>query len=901
MISISKNDIKSRAAKFAKDWEGVRSEKSEAQSFENDFFNIFGINRRKVAVFEHKIKFNKGEGGFIDLLWKGQILIEMKSTGQDLNKAYEQAKGYANTLDESDLPRLILVCDFETWVVYDLNDDGKRTEFKIHQLPDYIHLFYYLAGYEDRQFSEEDPVNTKAAELMGKLYDSLKAIGYESPYVEEYMVRLLFCLFADDTGIFGQDDFHFYIREFTQEDGSDLAAKLAEVFQILNTPVEKRFSNLSEQLAAFPYVNGGLFQKTLPLASFDARMRDMLIECCKLSWSHISPAIFGSMFQSVMDKEARRNLGAHYTSERNILKVINPLFMNELRAEFATICADRSNRKAARLEDFHQKLGKLTFLDPACGCGNFLIIAYRELRLLELEVIKTLRGDGQAWLDISALNQVHVSQFYGIELEEFPSQIAQVAMWLIDHQMNVKVSDLFGQYFARIPLVQSATIVQANALELDWQELIPASQLNYIFGNPPFKGARSMSAEQKQDLQHVFHDTPKHGDLDFVSCWYKKSASMMQNTSIKAAFVSTNSICQGQQVPILWGALHKHGVEIDFAYRTFKWVNEGRGVAAVHCVIIGFSIQQNTTNRFIVSEDEIISKAHQINGYLIDAPYVYIESRKKALCDSPSIGIGNQPIDDGNYLLTETEKNELIKIEPLSKKYLHRWFGAEELIKGKVRYILWLGSCSPSELKQLPECLKRIDNVKRFRAASKRTSTLKLACTPTRFQVENMPTDMYIALPQVSSERRDFIPMCFMTPSEICGDKLRILPNATLYHFGVLTSTIHMDWMRAVGGRLKADYSYSIDIIYNNFPWPQPDAKQKERIEKLAQGVLDARALYPDSTLADLYDPLTMPHELAKAHEKLDAEVEKAYGKRFKTAAERVAHLFELYQSLASK
>ena len=561
---------------------------------------------------------------------------------------------------------------------------------------------------------------------------------------------------------------------------------------------------------------------------------------------------------------------------------------------------DRVKAVPARLDAFHHKIASLKFLDPACGCGNFLIITYRELRLLELEILKMKTNTGQRHLDISTMLKVSVEQFYGIEYEDFPCQIAQVGMWLMDHQMNLRVADMFGMYYARLPLTQSATIVHANALRMDWEDVVPAKELSYILGNPPFVGARIMSAEQKDDLLHVFEDTKNAGNLDYVCCWYKKAVEIMQkNRRISTALVSTNSIAQGEQVAILWKPFFDKGIHIHFAYRTFKWSNEAKGKAAVHCVIVGFGMQKQTDN-FIVNNDTR-HKAENINGYLIDASNICIESRKKPLCAVPEIGIGNKPIDGGYYLFTEAEKNEFVKKEPLSEKYFRKWLGSEEFINGKVRYCLWLGDCPPSELKSMPECLKRVDAVKQYRLASKSAPTRKLADKPRRFHVENMPTSEYIVIPEVSSENRYYIPLGFLSPDILSSNLVKIIPNATLYHFGILTSSVHMAWTRAVAGRLKSDYRYSKDIVYNNFPWPEADGKQKATIEPLAQAVLDARALFPESSLADLYDPLTMPPELLKAHQKLDRAVMKLYGFKANMAeAEVVAKLFERYQRLVA-
>ncbi|MBR1997808.1 MAG: class I SAM-dependent DNA methyltransferase [Akkermansia sp.] len=900
-ITLSQNEISARAAKFAGVWKNTEREEAEAQSFLIDFFHVLGVDRKKVAIFEHKVKCTDGGNGYIDLFWKGKILIEMKSRGKDLTKAYEQAKRYAETLSPLELPKAILVCDFENWHLYDLAQDARLTTFSLSELPQYIHLFHFLAGYEQREYQEEDPVNVQAAELLGKLHDRLKEIGYIGHPLEVYLVRLLFCLFAEDTGIFRKDAFRSYILNCTAEDGRDLAPLLAELFQVLNTPQKSRLCTRNEAIKEFPYINGGLFAEFLPMPAFDADMRQALLNCCALDWSTISPAIFGSMFQSVMDATARRALGAHYTSERNILKLINPLFMDALREEFELIQHDKSTAKKSKLAKFHKKISELTFLDPACGCGNFLVVAYRELRRLELAVIaereKLERATtGSDWmLSANDVCLVNVNQFYGIEIEDFPAQIAQVAMWLMDHLMNIEVGNYFGEAYARIPLIASASIVRGNALQIDWETVVPKEKLNYIMGNPPFSGARFMSKEQKGDLLKIFNGVKNAGDLDFVTCWFKIAATIMQGTNIKTAFVATNSVCQGQSVAIIWKHLKQDlGIDIHFAYRTFKWRNESKGVAGVHCVIVGFSCVYSA-QKIIFDNEVAIKNSENINGYLTYAPDIYIENRNHPICSVPEMAMGNQPIDNSNYLFSSEEKEDFLKLEPAAAAYFHPWLGAQEFINNKPRHCLYIAQVPPHELKKMPHVLQRIEAVRLFRLASSRASTLKLAAYPTKFQTENIPTNSYIAIPQVSSERRDYIPMGFLSPQILCSDKLRLIPHATLYHFGVLTSSMHMAWTKAVCGRLKSDYQYSAKIVYNNFPWPETTEAQQEKIAELAQGVLDARTLYPNSSLADLYDPLTMPVELVAAHRKLDAEVERAYGRKFGDDAQRVAYLFEQY------
>lgn len=780
---------------------------------------------------------------------------------------------------------------------------------------------------------------------MGKLHDSLKEIGYEGHPLEVYLVRILFLLFAEDTTIFNKQQVQEYIEQRTSEDGSDLASKLQELFQMLNTPKEKRFKNLDEQLNDFPYVNGKLFEELLPTASFDSKMRQALLNCCYIDWSKISPAIFGSMFQSVMNPKERRNLGAHYTSETNILKLIKPLFLDELYKEFESVKGNKN-----KLSEFHKKLSTLKFLDPACGCGNFLVITYRELRLLELEVLRALNKTGQRFIDISQILWIDVDQFYGIEYEEFPAQIAQVAMWLIDHQMNMQVSNEFGQYFVRLPLTKSATIVHGNALQINWQSLlnlknthtiyaehanivsepeIPYGTVNvvaktyshktkaefekeniseirydYIIGNPPFIGSKIMSQEQRNDVIKEFENSKGSGVLDYVTAWYIKAAKLIQHTNTKVAFVSTNSIVQGEQTSILWGQmLNKYGVKIHFAHRTFKWSNEAKGNAAVYCVIIGFA-NFDTNNKIIFDYEDIKGEAHEIkakniNPYLVDAKDILIEKRTKPLFNVPKIKFGNQPIDGGWLILNEEEKGVIVKKEPFIEKYIRRYYGSEEFINGRVRYCLWIEeNANPTELRNSKFITERLKNVRQFRLESDRKDTRKLADFPTQFAFKSHEESDYIIIPSVSSERRKYIPIGFMSANTIASNLCLIIPNAQLYYFGILTSLMHMAWVNTVCGRLKSDYRYSNSIVYNNYPFPQnPTDKQIKAIEEKAQKVLDVRAQFLQSTMADLYEPDNMPPVLAKAHNELDKAVDLAYhSQAFNTEAGRVEFLFELYE-----
>ncbi|OPF17846.1 SAM-dependent methyltransferase [Microcystis aeruginosa KW] len=899
-MPLSWNEIKNRAIAFQKEWEGETSEKAESQSFWNDFFNVFGISRRRVASFEQPIKKADNKQGFIDLLWKGTILVEHKSKGKDLEKATQQAKDYFPNLKEHELPRYILVSDFQRFKLYDL-DSGNQWEFELSNFVDNVHLFDFIAGYEKRVYKDEDPVNIQAAELMGKLHDCLKEIGYMGHNLEVYLVRLLFCLFADDTGIFNKGIFWEYIDLHTKEDGSDLAMHIDAIFQVLNTPEEKRLKNLDENFTQFPYINGKLFEESLPLAAFDSKMRVMLLETCAFDWGKISPAIFGSMFQAVMNPKERRNLGAHYTSEKNIQKVIKPLFLDDLHREFEKIKGNRN-----KLLEFQKKIANLYFLDPACGCGNFLIITYRELRDLEILVLQELDKTGQLVIDISRIIQVDVNQFAGIEYDEFAVRVAEVAMWLIDHQMNIKVSNTFGQYFVRLPLKKAAKIVNGNALRIDWEEIVSKEKLNFILGNPPFVGHHYQNFDQKEDLKLVLDKIIGSGVMDYVSAWFYKSAQFIQSTKIKVGLVATNSISQGEQSSILWNVLiNEFNISIHFAHRTFKWSNEAKGNAAVHCVIIGFaSFEANEKYLFdyqTITSEPLLIKAKNINPYLINANNILVFNRKYPLCNVPNMMYGNKPTDGGNFILSEEEKNTLVSKNPLVIKFIRPFISAREFLNGGKKSCLWLLDIKPNELKNIPEILERVEAVKQFRSKSIAASTRNYSdhCL---FRQITQPKSDYILVPRTTSENRKYIPIGFFTADNIVSDTCQSIPNGDLYLFGILTSEMHMAWVKYVCGRLKSDYRYSKDIVYNNFPFPENITdKQKQTVETCAQAVLDTRVKYPDSSLADLYDPLTMPPDLLKAHQKLDKAVDLCYRPQpFTSELNRIEYLFELYEKLTA-
>ncbi|MDP2680849.1 MAG: class I SAM-dependent DNA methyltransferase, partial [Rhodoferax sp.] len=857
---------------------------------------------------------------------------------------------YFPGIAERDLPQLVIVCDFARFRVHRLTTN-ETFEFALKDLHKHIKLFGFVAGYKVQTIQPQNPVNIKAAERMGRLHDALKASGYSGHPLEVLLVRLLFCLFADDTGIFQPaQSFRTFIEERTAADGSDLGSRLAQLFQVLNTDEPKRSQALDEQVAAFPYVNGKLFSEPLPMADFTAAMREALLDACALDWSSISPAIFGSLFQSIMDDKARRNLGAHYTSEENILKLIKPLFLDELWAEFTKV---KNNKN--RLFEFHKKLRTLTFFDPACGCGNFLVISYRELRELELAVLRASINDGQMGLDIHGLIGINVDQFHGIEIEEFPAQIAQVALWLMDHQMNLRVSEEFGLYFARIPLRTSPHIVHGNALRLDWNEVIPAERCSFVLGNPPFVGKKEQDINQKADLAPVFAPLNGSGVLDLVAGWYVKATHYLRGdvpastgwptgahepsvfkivptgqpeltsgdrrANIRCAFVSTNSVTQGEQVGVLWGWLLAQGIHIHFAHRTFRWSNEASGKAAVHCVIIGFGLEDRP-DKVIYEYDDINGDPHlvpaqQINPYLVDAPDILLQRRSKPICNVPVLVEGITPLDNGILAFDQQKYEAFVAAEPLAKPWFKPWLTGNDFINNEKNYCLWLSKSTPSELRAMPRVMELIAKVKTFRENSK--SSQKFAVTPWLFRETTIP-DKFLLIPKTSSERRRFFPMGFVEACVPTNSAL-YMRDASVFHFGVLNSSMHNAWLRNTGGRLKSDYRYSKDIVYNNFPWPEffPVAKTTEpltphhpsqtTIESAAQAVLDMRAKFQTgeqpATLADLYDPLTMPPELLKAHLRLDTAVDKAYEacggkKHYKSDAERVAFLFELYQKLTS-
>ena len=917
---MTEKEQKTAAKNFADFWEDKGYEKGESQPFWLSLLReVLGVEKPETIIrFEDKVMLD--HTSFIDgIISSTHVLIEQKSADKNLRKAikqsdgsyltpFQQAKRYSAELPYSERPRWIVACNFREFLIYDMEKPtGEPDSILLSDLPKECYRLKFLIDTGSESVRREMEISIKAGELVGVLYDEILK-QYKDPAAESTLkslnmlcVRLVFCLYAEDSGLFGEHmKFHNYIKGFAVK---DVRRAIIDLFKVLDTKPEERDPYMDETLASFPYVNGGLFaDEDIEIPQFNEKIVQLLLRNASenFDWSEISPTIFGAVFESTLNPETRRSGGMHYTSIENIHKVIDPLFLDDLRDELAqikTIQVDKTRTR--KLEEYRKKLSSLTFLDPACGSGNFLTETYLSLRRLENEALKLIHN-GQMLLGLDDLIKVSIGQFYGIEINDFAVTVAKTALWIAESQMMKETEEIVNMNLDFLPLKSYANIVEGNALRIDWESVVPKNKLNYIMGNPPFVGARWMSKSQKAELLSVFGDNWKNaGNLDYVACWYKKCTDFIKGTSVRAALVSTNSVSQGESVANLWKPLFADGVHIDFAHRTFRWDSEASIKAHVHCVIIGFSTAPNSKPKIIYSSErpQIV---RNINGYLLNAENIFIESRNKPICDVPLIGIGNQPIDGGYYLFKEKEKIDFIKKEPLSAKWFRPWLGADEFLNGYFRYCLWLGECPPNELKKMPECLKLIKAVREFRLSSKRKSTIKLAETPTRFQVENIPKDNYIVIPEISSEKRKYIPMGFMSPDILCSNRVKISDNATLYHFGILTSNVHMAWVNVVCGRLETRYCYSINIVYNNFPWPEPTEEQKAKIEQTAQAILDARALYPNSSLADLYDELTMPVELRRAHQQNDKAVMQAYGFDYRsmTESECVAELMKMYQEL---
>lgn len=926
------------ARQFANKWKGRGREDEDGRSYWIDFLsNVLGMENVTDRVeFEKKVVVD-GNTKRIDVyIPETHVLIEQKSLGKALDHKimnsgsieltpYDQAKRYNDNLPYDEKARWIITSNFSDIWIYDMNARvPEAVKISLDEIPSKYPLLDILIKKDVQKISHEMEVSIKAGDIVGLFYEAFLK-QYKIPEVkakEETIeqkekrehklkslnalcVRIVFCLYAEDAGIFGKRNiFHDYLKAYEVK---DCRRALLELFKVLDTPVSERDEYLEEDLAQFPYVNGGLFSdETIEIPPLTEEIKELLLTKASedFDWSDISPTIFGAVFESTLNPETRRSGGMHYTSIYNIHKVIDPLFLDELQTEFHEILKIQVQKtKVKRLDEFQNKLASLTFLDPACGSGNFLTETYLSLRRLENEVIREKVGGQMTLGDVHNPIRVSIQQFYGIEINDFAVTVAKTALWIAESQMIEETKNIvYGFNDDFLPLKTYVNITEGNALRLDWNNVISKSRLNYVMGNPPFVGARWMNKDQKKDMEYVFQGIKDFGNLDFVTAWYKKASDYILNTDICVSFVSTNTITQGEQPAIFWKPLFEMGIHINYAYRTFQWDSEANLKAHVHCVIVGFSYVQNNRKKILFDVDGVPHSAKNINAYLIDADNVFVASRKHPICDVPEIGIGNKPIDGGYYLFEKDEMVNFVKKEPKATNYFHPWYGAREFINQKPRYCLYLGNCVPSELRKMPECMKRVEAVREYRLNSTSAGTRKIADNPTRFHVSNFPKGNYIVIPQVSSERRRYIPMGYMDETVLCSDKVRIMTEGTLYHFGVLESNIHMAWMRAICGRLKSDYSYTVNHVYNNFPWPSSTDEQKEKIKKTAQAILDARALYPNSSLADLYDPLTMPPELLKAHNANNRAVMDAYGFSTKISeADCVAELMKMYQKLTEE
>ncbi len=920
-MRLSWNEIRARAADFAREWADAVYEKGETQSFYNEFFEVFGVRRRTVARYEEHVQRLDNTSGFIDLFWPGVLLVEQKSAGRDLDAARDQAGTYFDALAERDRPRYQLLSNFQTFELLD-RDEGEETRFALADLPQHVEKFGFIIGVQRRTFRDQDPVNIEASELIARLHDALKASGYDGHDLELFLVRTVFCLFADDTGVFEpRDIFLDFIKERTAPDGSDLGPWLMRLFQVLDTPPNRRQAKLDEDLARFPHVNGDLFDGAVRIPDFDAEMRRALLDAGQFDWTAISPAIFGALFQSVMEPADRRAQGAHYTTEKNILKVIEPLFLDDLRAEFRRLQARRDGRVVADLRKFRDKLGSLRLFDPACGCGNFLIIAYRELRTLEIDVLREIASRATATqLKLDVWSVVEVDQFYGIEIGEFPARIAATALWMMDHIMNNRLSLEFGHTYVRIPIEKSPHIHNADALEIDWADVLPPEECSYVFGNPPFGGSKFQSPEQRAQVRRVAALGGSGGTLDYVAAWFIRAGDYVRRTQPaggappRIGFVATNSITQGEQVAQLWPLLLDHRrLEIAFAHRTFAWGSDARGKAHVHVVIIGLTAAGHTPadRRLFAYENinrEPLEGIHAvITPYLFDGgslanPHLVVREESSPVNGLRQLITGSKPIDDGHYIFRAEERSVFLEAEPAAATLLRPFVGAREYLQGGERWILALHDASPAVLARLPGVRERIAAVRAYRADSKSKPTQQLAETPTLYHVNVLPTAPFLVIPEVSSERREYVPVGWLEPPTIPSNKLRLLPSATLADFALLTSAMHMAWMRAVTGRLESRYMYSVGVVYNTFPTPPAFGSGNagfSELGPLAQAVLDARAQHQDATLADLYDPDLMPPNLRRAHQGLDRAVDRFYRrKRFTSERERVEHLFALYERM---
>ncbi len=894
-----------KATLFAENYQTETSETAEAQTFWNDFFEIFGRTRRGLAVYEYHARTGRDDKqnqltrtlGRIDMLWPGVLAVEHKSAGINLDDGKKQLLHYINGLTDDRKPRYGLICNFTDFRLIDFKTEV-TSNFTLGELPQNVEKFVFFIEHEREQFALKLEANKGAAELIGNVYDALVAGGYDHK-IDRLLMRLLFCMFADSTGIWRRGLFLEFLSTRTSKDGSDLGACLEHIFEILNKEQSVRQKNLDSSLQEFSYINGGLFADRLDIAAFDRSTRDVLLNACRFDWKHISPDIFGALFQSVRDSHARRSGGEHYTSEEDILKIIRPLFLDKLRSEL-----ERAGKNKQKLKKLHDKIAALRFLDPACGCGNFLIVAYRELRLLEMEILLVLYPDIKT-MNIDALCRVNVNQFYGIEIDSFPAGIAETAMWLVDHQMNIEISEKFGNYYNRIPLTVSPHIRCGNALRIEWESIIPASELSYILGNPPFvdRKNRAFNPEQKKDMHFVFKGE-KAGNLDYVAAWYMKTARYISGTDIQCAFVSTDSIVQSMQVGVLWKFLNAEKIKINFAHRSFKWNNQAGNVAQVRVVIIGFGVKEQR-NKIIYDYPDPKGEprkilAATINPYLKDEPHILVVRRDKPLGNVPEMNSGSNPLDNGHLLFSPEEKKEFLDREPNAREFIRPAIGGKEFVNGSERWCLWLEDANSSVFRKIRPIKERLDKVEQYRRyESTRKNTQELANNPHLFGENRQPNTRYLVVPQTSSGARTYIPMGFASKQKIALIKCQVVPKADLYHFGVLTSAMHMAWVNALCGRLGGGYSYTASLVYNTFPWPTNITEaQKEKIKICAQEVLDTRKNH-SASLGDMYS--NMPRDLISAHKALDIAVQSAYRKKkFDDDRQRLEYLFSEYQSLTA-
>ena len=920
-----------QAKAFIGRWENRGNERQDTQSFWLDLLQtVYGVeNPSEYIKFEDTVMMDHTSfmDGYIDTT---KVLIEQKGANKDLSKAikqsdgsfltpFQQAKRYSANLPYSKQPRWIITCNFKEFYVYDMEKPhGEPTVIRLEDLEREAYRLEFIVGTTNEHLEREMAISMEAGEIVKEIYSGLLQ-QYKNPEnpeslhaMNQLIVRLVFCFYAEDAGMFGKKTmFHDYLTRFSSR---DFRRGLLDLFNVLNTPIDQRDPYLDDELSAFPYVNGGMFaENNLEVPQFTDELRESILEHASSSfdWSEISPTIFGAVFESTLNPETRRSGGMHYTSIENIHKVIDPLFLDALKEELNEI---RQIKQPAtlkkRAQQFQEKLSRLVFFDPACGSGNFLTETYLSLRRLENEAIKLYVGD-TVLLDVGYdLVKVKISQLYGIEINDFAVSVANAALWIAESQMLEETMSIVYSNIDFLPIKSYSNIVEGNALRLNWEKIIPKNKLSYIIGNPPFLGARLMSSSQKEDMIHVFGKLKGVGNLDYVSAWYRKSAELIQDTSVEVALVSTNSITQGEQVAILWKNLMiDFGIVINFAYLPFVWNSEAKDKAKVHCVIIGFSKNDSYEKKIFDSAGQI-NKVNNINGYLIDAKNIFVEGRSRVLSSVNEMIFGSMPNDNGylsNY--SDEEKKNIVKKYPKSEKFFKRIYGAQEFINNQVRWAIWLNGVSPSEWRGISPIEEAVNNVRNNRLSSNRESTKKLSAIPYLFGEIRQPDSTYLLVPRVSSETRRYIPMDFMSPDEIASDAVQIIPNATLYDFGILTSNVHMAWMRTVAGRLEMRYRYSAKIVYNNFPWPTVTEEQKQFIANAAQKILDARALYPDCSLADLYHPNKMPLELIKAHQENDKAVMKAYGMikkvngrdKFMNVSETVARLFEMYQELTEK